>query len=77
MVTYEPFFTNPVPDAFLAEFKKGVIAMEADKIEAAMASFNKADQLRPEGDAASKIWLKACNIAFNEGETVEVKAIRK
>lgn len=77
MVTYEPFFTNQVPDAFLAEFKKGVIALEADKIEAAMDSFSKADQLRPEGDTASKIWLEACKTAFNEGQTVGVKAIRK
>ena len=77
VATYEPFFARQVPDAFLATFEKGVIAMEAGKTEAAMAFFSKADQLRPEGDAAAKIWLEACKTAFNEGEAVGVKAMRK
>ena len=77
MATYEPFFANQVPDIFLATFEKGVIAMEAGKTEAAMAFFSKADRLRPEGDAAAKIWLEACKKAFNEGEAVGVKPMRK
>ena len=77
MVTYEPFFANQVPDAFLATFEKGVVAMETGKTEAAMAFFSKADKLRPEGDAASKIWLDTCKKAFNEGEAVEIKPMRK
>lgn len=64
MATYEPFFANQVSDAFLATFEKGVVAMEAGKMEAAMAFFSKADQLRPEGDAAAKIWLEACKTAL-------------
>lgn len=77
MVTYEPFFTNQVSANFLTTFEKGVEAMETGKIETAMAFFNKADQLRPDGDAAAKIWLQACETAFNEGETVGVKPMRK
>ena len=77
MVTYEPFFANQVPDSFLAEFEKGVVAMEAGRNEAAMAFFHKADQLRPAGDAAAKIWLQACKTAFNEGQAVGVKPMKK
>ncbi len=77
MLTYEPFFTHQVSDAFLTAFEKGVVAMEEEKTEAAMAFFSKADQLRSGGDAASKIWLNACTSAFNEGEAVGVKPMRK
>ena len=77
MMTYEPFFKNQVSDNFLEKFGKGVIALEQEKIEAAMAFFNKADQLREGGDAASQIWLKACTTAFNDGLPVGIKAIRK
>ncbi len=65
MVTYEPFFADQVSAAFLTTFEKGVVAMEAGKTASAMAFFNQADQLRDGGDAASKIWLKACTAAFN------------
>ena len=51
--------------------------MEEGKTEAAMAFFSKANELRPEGDAASKIWLEACLTAFNEERAVGVKAVRK
>lgn len=77
MITYEPFFANQVSDAFLQTFEKGVVAMETGKTEAAMAFFSNANQLRAGGDAASKIWLDACLIAFNEGQTVGAKAVRK
>jgi len=77
MVTYEPFFVNQVSDDFLATFEKGVVAMEAGNNEAAMAFFGKADKLRSDGDAASKIWLEACKTAFNEGKLVGVRSVRK
>ena len=77
MKTYEPFFANQVSNDFLTTFEKGVVAMEEGKTEAAMAFFSKANELRPEGDAASKIWLATCIAAFNEGQTVGAKTVRK
>ena len=77
MVTYEPFFTDQVSESFLATFEKGVIALEEGKNEAAMAFFNKADQIRPNGDTASKIWLEICKAAFNEGHAVGIKPMHK
>ena len=77
MVTYEPFFANQVSDTFLENFNNGVEALEEEKIEAAMAFFNKANQLRFGGDAASRIWLNACTKAFNDGLPMGVKSIKK
>jgi len=70
MVTYEPFFANQVSDDFLMTFEKGVAAMEAEKIEAAMAFFHKANQLRAGGDAAAQIWLKTCKAIFTERQGI-------
>jgi len=77
MATYEPFFANQVPDEFLVTFEKGVVALEAGNNELAMVHFSKADQLRPGGDIASQIWLETCKKAFNDGEAVGVKSMRK
>jgi len=77
LVTYEPFFTSQVSNEFLNTFDKGLVAMEEGKMEAAMAYFSKSDQIRPGGDPASKIWLKACKTALVEGHDVGVKMMKK
>lgn len=71
MVTYEPFFADQVSDTFLMTFEKGVVAMETGKIEAAMAFFHKANQLRDGGDAAAQIWLTTCTTLFKERQGIK------
>lgn len=77
LVTYEPFFTDQVSNAFLTTFDKGVVAMKEGKTEEAMAFFSKANKLRPEGDPASIIWLNACKTAYEKGHTVSIKKMKK
>ena len=77
MVTYEPFFTANLETSFLSTFEQGVNLLEDGKLDEALICFNQADQRRPGGDAASKLWAKECSDALTQGTSVGIRSLKK
>ncbi len=77
MITYEPFFADQVSESFLAQFEEGVVALEKGNTQKAIDSFNQANELRPGGDAAAKLWSEECVRALEEGHPVGIKSMSK
>ena len=75
--TYEPFFGKQISESFLKTFGEAVEAMEEDKLELAMAKFSKSNELRSGGDTASRILLDVCKKAFDGGESVGIRMMKK
>ncbi len=77
MITYEPFFTANIKTSFLDQFQQGVNLLEDGKLKESLGCFTKADELRPGGDVASKLWAKECSKALEQGLSMGVKSLRK
>ena len=77
MTSYEPFFTNQIPNSFLKQFELGVSALEKGNTKEAMSYFEEANTLRKGGDKASEIWIKECAKALENGQTFGVKTMKK
>lgn len=77
IITYEPFFADQIPGSFLEEFERGVAALEGEQTQEAVDRFRNANELRPGGDPAAQLWLKECETALKEGQTVGVKSMNK
>ena len=75
LMTYEPFKAGMVSQPFLDAFHEGVFAVERQDLESAIASFERADQLREGGDTASLKWKAECEAALRDGRQLEIKTI--
>ncbi len=77
LIAYEPFFADQVSMEFLSAFEMGVNAVGKGELKEAIDCFTRSDSLFVNGDAASKIWMRECQLALSEGRSIGVKAVSK
>jgi hypothetical protein len=72
LAVYEPLPAGPETSRFLALFHEGRERAERGELEAAIASFTKADEARTGGDPASRLWRDRAQRALADGGQVGV-----
>jgi len=77
LVTYEPFFANQIDSGFLDKFNEGAAALEEGKNTDAIACFREADELRPGGDVAAKLWQDLAKEANTTAAKLGAVSIKK
>ena len=67
LAVYEPLWAGPETKRLLELFHEGRARAERGELEAALASFTKADEARPGGDPAARLWRDRVQRALADG----------